>query len=754
MVFRVFVFLVGFIAILNGAKLEKVSVQFDWKHQFEYAGYIAAKEKGYYKEAQLDVELREYREGTDVVSDVLSGKATYGIHNSSIVVENGRIRPIILMATYFQHSPLVFVTQKGIKDPSHLIGKTVMMTDNERKHSALSLLLSHFDITPENSRFVDQTFSIAPFVEHKVDAMSVYRSNQLYDLDRLKIDYNIIDPAEYGFVVNAGNLFTSRQEATEHFARGKRFIDATNRGWQYAIDHPEEMITILQNRYGVKKSSAALAYEAKTIKSLMTTDLYKIGETNSEFTQRLYKQILHAGMIRENQKLGKFLFEDIPTEATNRFVLTETEENYLFRKQKITMCVDPEWYPLEAIREGKHIGIASDIMKSFEAKLAVPVELVPTKSWSESLLKVRNRQCDILAMASETADRKHYLNFTSTYLELPYVMVTTMEKPFVESIDTLQGAKIGVVRGYEIVHRLKKLYPELQIIEVESVKDGLKKVENGELYGYIDNLAVVTSYIQKEHTGSLKVSSRLVEKDELRVAVRNDEPILYGIFEKLVVQLDEATMQTCYNRWASTIEQVAWFDRAMFSKIALAIAALLAAFLWRYVLLKRYNSRLLELSMTDNLTGLYNRQKTDEILNIESHKVNRYSGYHCSVMMIDVDYFKTINDTMGHQEGDSILRKLAEVMKKSLRQSDVVGRWGGEEFIVILSHTSVNEALHVAEHLRQAVNTYPFIEAFPVTISIGVGEFKNTEEVHECIKRVDTALYRAKEEGRNSVVLA
>lgn len=185
---------------------------------------------------------------------------------------------------------------------------------------------------------------------------------------------------------------------------------------------------------------------------------------------------------------------------------------------------------------------------------------------------------------------------------------------------------------------------------------------------------------------------------------------------------------------------MAWFDRALIGKTLLVIFLLLIAFVWRYTLLKRYNSRLLELSTTDKLTGLYNRQKIDEQLNEEQHKVNRYKDYHCSVMMIDVDFFKNINDTLGHQEGDNVLRKLAEVMRKTLRQTDTIGRWGGEEFIIILSHTSLEEAESVAWNLRKSVAEYSFTTVSCVTISIGVGEFVPYEEVRSCVKRVDDAL--------------
>ncbi|MDD2780768.1 diguanylate cyclase [Sulfuricurvum sp.] len=754
MVIRFFVFCIALVSLLSAAGLEKVSLQLDWKYQFEYAGYIAAKEKGFYREVGLDVELREYRSGVNVVSDVLSHKSNYGIYNSSIVVENGRIRPIVLMATYLQHSPLILVSQKGLENPADLIGKSLMGTDNEFKHSSLSLLLSHFGITPENSHLVDHTFSIDPFVQRRVDAMSVYRSNQLYELDRLKIPYDIIDPVEYGFLMNAGNLFTSYEETIDHSERTRKFIEATNRGWRYAIDHPGEIIDILKKKYRVAKSYEALAYEAKVIQKLMMSDLYGIGETNSELTQRLFKQLVRVGIIREDQKLGQFLFQDIVASSKNGFQLTAIEKAYLARKKTIKMCVDPEWYPLEAIREGKHIGIAADVMSNFESKIGIPIKLVQTSTWSESLQKVENRQCDILTLAAKIPERERYLKFTTTYLTLPYVMVTTMEKPFINSIELLKGEKVGIVKGYEIITRLKKLYPELNIVEVESINEGLKKVENGQLYGYIDNLEVTTSYIQRAYSGSLKVSLRLEETDELSVAIRNDEPTLYDIFQKLVTQLDEPTMQKIYNRWTSTIEQVEWIDRSKVLQAMAILFLIIAAFSWRHLLLKRYNKRLLELSITDKLTGLYNRQKTDEKLIEEHRKMSRYETYHCSVMMIDIDMFKHINDTKGHQAGDRVLQEIAEVFKKTLRETDLIGRWGGEEFMVILSHTSLKEAEKVAWNLRKSVAEYPFTTSSSVTISIGVGELIPSEEVHECVKRVDTALYQAKENGRNGVVKA
>ncbi len=757
---RVFLLILFIITSLMAEKsaekvsVQKVSVQLDWKYQFEFAGIIAAKEKGFYRDAGLDVSLREYHDGIDIGADVLAGRSTYGVYNSSIMVENGRVKPIVLMGTYFQHSPLVFVARKGIKNPSDMIGKTIMGTTYELKYSSLALLLNHFSISPKNAHFVDQTFNIQNFIDGKVDVMSAFRSNQLYELDRRGIEYEIIDPAQYGFMMSAVNLFTSPMEAIEHTDRSQRFIDATNRGWKYALDHPDEMINILMHKYAAKKSRNALKYEAKVTKQLMMTDFYPIGEVNSELTVRAFKQLMQIGVLNSDQKLGRYMFKDIAANSHENIEFSSAEKKYFLEKKKITMCVDPEWYPLEVIRDGKHIGMAADVMRVFEKQIDIPIELVPTTSWNQSLLYAKERKCDILSLATSAPERLKYMNFTSVYLSIPYVMLTTNDKPFIEDIGSLTKEKVGIVKGYSTIGILKEHYPHLNIVEVNSINEGLSKVENGELYGYIDNLIVVSSYIQKEYTGSLKVSSRLDEKDDLCVGTRNDEPLLHGVFEKMVKNIDAATMQGIYNRWVSTVEEIPWIEHGMIWKLFLVFMIFLAAFTWRYGVLKRYNKSLLKLSITDKLTGLYNRQKTDMILIREQKKVNRYHEYHCAVMMIDVDNFKMINDTAGHQAGDSVLQTLAYIMKESLRDTDILGRWGGEEFIAILSHTNAHEAMVVAENFRRKIEEFSFGLGHNVTISIGVGEFMAHESVHECVGRVDSALYEAKERGRNRVCQA
>lgn len=747
----IFIFIL-FCSIL-WAENEKVSIQLDWKYQFQYAGFIAAKEKGFYAEAGLDVELREYQDGIDIVNDVLKQRANYGVYNSSIVIDNGQIRPIVLMATYLQESPLIFIAQKGITNPFEFEGKTIMWTTDELKYSSLALLLSHFNISTKNATYVNHTFGIEEFAQKKVDVMSAFLSNQLILLDQHHIPYEVINPKDYGFVMSAVNVFTSPTEALAYTERTRRFIDATNRGWKYAFDHKNEIIDLLIKHYKVKKSRAALKYEAKIIEKLMYKEFYPIGDVNSELTVRAFKQLKRGGLLQENQDLGKFMFSEIEEKKKKNSYFTEVEQAYLLTKKKITMCVDPEWYPFEVIHEKKHIGISADVMKIFEHKLGIPIELVQAKTWDESLVLAQNRECDIFSLAASTPSRLEYMDFTSAYVTLPIVLVTDMNKPFTDDISSLKGKKVAGVKGYAITEQLKANYPNVNVIEVTSIKEGLKMIDKGEIYGYVDNLMVSSSYIQKEYTGILKVSSRLKEQIALAVGTRNDEPMLHAIFEKLVNNLDNTVMQPIYNRWVATVEEVNWLDNRETFNIFSILLLLIIGFSWRYMVIKRYNKQLLTLSITDKLTGLYNRQKTDQKLIEEQKKINRYADYHCSVMMIDIDYFKRINDNYGHQKGDDILIQLSGLLKQNLRDIDIIGRWGGEEFMVILPNTILDETKIVAENLRKRVqdHLFEFSTPVPITVSIGIGEFVQNESVNECVKKVDEALYRAKEKGRNRV---
>ncbi|WP_379944780.1 GGDEF domain-containing protein [Marinobacter sp. LM1] len=156
---------------------------------------------------------------------------------------------------------------------------------------------------------------------------------------------------------------------------------------------------------------------------------------------------------------------------------------------------------------------------------------------------------------------------------------------------------------------------------------------------------------------------------------------------------------------------------------------------------------------TDELTGLANRRDMQSRLNTEFSRFER-SGHHFSVVLIDLDLFKRINDDFGHDAGDEVLRQFADLVRQIVRQSDVAARWGGEEFLLLLPDTTLLQALTLAERLRAEVAATRFHhreQTLPVTISAGVCSISKSGSINELLKQADVQLYNAKESGRNRI---
>jgi len=170
---------------------------------------------------------------------------------------------------------------------------------------------------------------------------------------------------------------------------------------------------------------------------------------------------------------------------------------------------------------------------------------------------------------------------------------------------------------------------------------------------------------------------------------------------------------------------------------------------------RTYMDMLREQSLRDQLTGLYNRRFLDETIDKIVAQIKRRETT-LGILMVDVDYFKKVNDTYGHDMGDKVLKEVAKILTKTVRESDLVIRFGGEEFLVLLMDVQSGKSVEIAEKIRRAVESHT-IESFGVvlrkTVSIGVSEFpEDSEKIWQCIKYADVALYKAKEMGRNRVV--
>lgn len=187
--------------------------------------------------------------------------------------------------------------------------------------------------------------------------------------------------------------------------------------------------------------------------------------------------------------------------------------------------------------------------------------------------------------------------------------------------------------------------------------------------------------------------------------------------------------------------------------VFITVSLIVPALLGRQLIARQKSNtdKLIKLSETDHLTGLYDRGKITELLEEELTRHHRFE-HGVSVILLDVDHFKEVNDSSGHAAGDRLLKAISARIATAIRNVDVAGRWGGEEFLVICPETSLVDATRVAERLRASIADSPFGEVGTKTVSCGVATAYADEQLSPLINRADVALYEAKAGGRNQVV--
>ena len=429
--------------------------------------------------------------------------------------------------------------------------------------------------------------------------------------------------------------------------------------------------------------------------------------------------------------------------------LTAEEQQYLLQKQELTMCANPDAMPIGKIEQGQNIGMSADFMRLLAKKINMPIVLIPTRTWLESLQLAEQRQCDILVLAMATPKRKKYFDFTEAYLSFPLVIAVSYQQDFISRIEDVLDKKLGIQKGYAYAELLRLLYPAIDLVEVGSLNEGLDKVSRNQLYGMIGSLPDISYAFQNQYIGELKIAGKLAQQSDLGIATRNDEPLLVGIFNKAITQLSEQERRDIVNDWIA-IKYESATDYSMLIQVVSALGLIFVFFLYHYWQLRKFNYRLRHLSVTDKLTNINNRMKLDQRLESAFLMAQRYQHEFC-IILIDIDHFKNINDDYGHLIGDYALKTLAQLLSSNIRSVDTLGRWGGEEFLIICPEQSIEGGRFIAEKLRTLVEQYPFEHFNKLSCSFGVSAFAQDVTVDHLLKRADMALYSAKGKGRNQV---
>ncbi|WP_286234560.1 ABC transporter substrate-binding protein [Thalassotalea sediminis] len=290
---------------------EKVVLQLKWFHQFQFAGYYAAKEKGFYQDAGFDVEIKERNVNSRVIDDVLTGSADYGIGDASIVAARLKGKPLVIASTIFQSSPLVFLTLKssGITSPYDLKGKKIMF-QRGLDGAPLTALLEMFGIDEHGYQFIPHSFNDWALLDNTADVMSAYRSNQPFKYSAKGIEYNLIDPASYGIDFYGDLLFTTEEKINNDIASVQRFVEATRKGWLYALDNQKEIATLIHEKYQSDNTLENILLEAKMTASLIKPTLVPIGSVYPERFIRIAQIYKNLKMAPEDAQLDGILLTD------------------------------------------------------------------------------------------------------------------------------------------------------------------------------------------------------------------------------------------------------------------------------------------------------------------------------------------------------------------------------------------------------------------------------------------------------------
>ena len=542
---------------------EQVSIQLKWKHAFQFAGYYAAIEKGFYRDNGLEVTLKEIDFSKNNVAQVVDGESEYGIADSALALHRLNGKPVVLVDQIFQHSPLAFASHRksGIISPYEMSGKKVAYDLDSKGNAALSAMLidalgdlNHIERVPFDRPY-EHYFQ--QFVEGKIDVISVYTTDQSYHLKELGKEINIINPQSYGIDFYGDNLFTTQKEIDEHPDRVKKISQATLKGWQYALDHPDEIIQLIRQKYAPDLSEQALQYQAKSTRQMILPEFIKLGSYSLKRFQQTTEIYQRFGFIKKSQLLDKKFFFRQVTASSAVVKLTESEKKWLKAHPQIIVGGEQDWPPFDFVdANGKYAGIANDYLNLIASKTGLNFK-VKIDQWSHHLHSIRNKKIDLLGAAYYTKQRSEYVNYSTPYIDgLDYFFVR--DDLNIDSLKDLNGLRVAIPKDYAQGEMLKKHFPQIKIIPVSNHSDAIDKVLENGADMLFDNYATLTYSLKREGINTIVPfkSTRKFGKNPIHIISRKEAPELASIIQKGLSAISVEEKQKIYNRWLGSNKEI------------------------------------------------------------------------------------------------------------------------------------------------------------------------------------------------------
>lgn len=466
----------------------------------------------------------------------------------------------------------------------------------------------------------------------------------------------------------------------------------------------------------------------------------------------------------------------------NSVILTLKEQKWLASNPTISYVYDSDWKPFEWKNDfNLHTGIVSDILKLIERRSGIRFIADTSELWTESMQKVKSKKVAMFSAIGITQDNIQYLHFTNKPLfSTPYVFVSRKNENYPNGFNDLKDKKVTTIKNYAIHAYLTKTKPHIKPILTDTVTEGLNLVTDGKADVMLLNVTSAKYYINFLNYDTLKVAYKMEHSLEPRIAFNKQEaPEALSIINKTMQTINVKDMNDIFHKWTEIkIEKELNWEKLL---SVLAIAGFIILIFWwfnnklRYLVkektkeLQTLNENLeqevlertkaltdtneqLQIAVnTDSMTGAYNRRYFFNIIE-ELLALAKKNGSFLFIALLDIDHFKNVNDKYGHDIGDKVIKDLVQDIHASIKDEDILVRFGGEEFLLVFRNNSQERVLSTLETIRESIQSNILIDSHPITVSIGVSMLSEEDNsIDTTVKRADLALYKAKELGRNRV---
>lgn len=449
--------------------------------------------------------------------------------------------------------------------------------------------------------------------------------------------------------------------------------------------------------------------------------------------------------------------------------LTDDELAYINQKGTIKVGMVTDLAPMEFVnKEGVFDGINRNVLDLISERTDLDFDYIGFDSWQQLYQAMMNQKIDLISGITPTEQRKEYILFSDNYWQMPWVIIHPQYLGKQTKLTGFHGKQIAIVKGYYLIEKLREQHPLVTFTLVDNRQQALMALQQERVDGFITTIASATQLLKQDNVITMMISiMETVSLDQSHFGMSINASTLKSIIDKGLATLSDREKQTIYDNWFSLAINTG-LDKNVVLQVGAQIGVIILLVL---IVIVMWNRRLqieikhreqLEKIMKhmathDELTGLANRVLLKDRLSTAIAFHQRQS-LQMAVLFMDLDGFKTINDTYGHDVGDELLQEVALRLQGCVRESDTVVRFGGDEFVLLLTGLhSKNEAAYVAEKVLKLMQSEFELSKTNAYIgcSIGIAMYPDDGlNDTDLLKVADTLMYKVKAAGKNHYIFS